>query len=170
MKKVAVLAVALVLVMAGASVAVAQTEDGADTPLGRAGTFIGEVLDSLVSDGTLTQDQADAVSDAVQTAHEERWAAAEERRAAVEEAWSDDVLTEEEAATLSDDGHMGQLLDPDGPLAEYWEDGRLTRDELDEAREAGVLGFGPGGHRGHGQFGGRTYFSSGDTETTGADA
>ncbi len=133
------------LLLVGASVAVAQTEDGSDTAVGRVGGLITDVLEDLVSDGTLTQDQADAVVTALDDKRSEFRAQREEVRAAWDEAWSDDVLTEEEAASLADSTRFGdRLVDPEGPLAEYWEDGQLTRDELEEAR--GELGFGRGGH------------------------
>jgi hypothetical protein len=42
-------------------------------------------------------------------------------RAAMQEAWSDGVLTEDELSALPNSG--SRLVDPNGPLAEYWEDG-----------------------------------------------
>lgn len=158
----AVLTVALVVV--GASVAMAQsgesdstttttvTEDADALPgrLGHRGEALQEVLDDLVADDTITQEQADAIVAALEAKKAEFLAERDAVRAAWDEAWSDDVLTEDEAAELADAAPFrGDLLDPEGPLAQYWEDGQLTRDELAQARES--LGFGHRGH--HGRFG-----------------
>jgi hypothetical protein len=98
------------------------------------------VLDGLVTDGTLTQEQADAVVAAFQEHHAAMHAQRDAVRAAMEEAWSDGVLTEDELTVLPNGG--SRLTDPDGPLAEYWEDGQLTREELEEARSEGLIGRG----------------------------
>jgi hypothetical protein len=110
-----------------------------------------------VTDGTLTQEQADAVVAAFQEHHAAMHAQRDAVRAAMEEAWSDGVLTEDELGVLPNGG--SRLTDPDGPLAEYWEDGQLTQEELDEARSDGLIGR--GGRHGRGGFG-----SFGDSSTT----
>jgi len=133
------------LTLVGASVAMAQTEEGNEPPFGGVGGGIVEVLDDLVSDGTLTQDQADAVVDALEERRAEFRAEREAVREAMQEAWSDDVLTEDELASLPE--RAAERIGPDGPLADYWDDGQLTRDELDEAH-AGLGAFHRGHHRG----------------------
>lgn len=165
MKKTILGVLVAVMLFGGAAVAVAQTDDTTSTtssedtfpPRGPRGEMLQEVLDALVADGTLEQSQADAVVSALEEARAERFAAREETRAAMQEAWADGVLTEDELSVLPDGG--SHLTDPDGPLAEYWADGQLTQDELDEARESG-LGFGGRGRHHHGPEGGPMGFGA----------
>lgn len=128
MKKI-LLAVAVgVFVLAGASVVVAQTDEQAtDSPLGRIGTAIQEVLDELVADDTLSQDQADAVVDALIEKRDEVKAERDRVREMVEGFWSDDQLTQEELDQLPE-GH------PWNRLSELMDDGVITREELSELR------------------------------------
>jgi len=171
MKRIATFVLAGLLLVVGASVALAQTDDGDTTTdtstepeddaspdrFGHRGEVLQSVLDDLVADGTLTQDQADAVIAALEEKRTEFQSLRDELRAGWDEAWADDVLTEDEVADLADGlPFADRLTDPDGPLAEYWEDGQLTRDELAEAREA--FGFGRGGRHHHGPW-------ADDTET-----
>lgn len=91
--------------------------------------FLGEVLDDLVGEGTITSDQADAVLEAVENKaaelREEREALREEIKGYLE----DGVITSEEAANLPEDHWLlGDALD------EAWEDGELTAEEIREAR------------------------------------
>jgi hypothetical protein len=167
MKKLLPAILAAVLLLVGATVALAQTEDPdtsattvddgatpADVARGHGdrGRVLQSVLDDLVEDGTLTQAQADAVIAGIDEKKAEFQVQREELRAAWDEAWADDVLTEDEAAALVGDGPFGDAItDPEGPLADYWTDGQLTRDELAEARAS--LGFGRRGHH-RGAFGG----------------
>lgn len=141
MKK-ALLAVAVgVFVLAGARLVIAQTEEEpTDSPLGRIGTAIQEVLDDLVADDTLTQDQADAVIDALIEKRDEVKAEREQLREMIDEFWSDDQLTQEEIDQLPD-GH------PWSRLSELLDDGVITRDELSELRplHRHRRGFGVGG-------------------------
>lgn len=100
-------------------------EAGEDGPFPRILGFLGEILDDLVGDGTITQDQADAVTDA---AEEKAAEIREEKRAEREqlrELLEDDVITEEEAQELPDDHPLRS-----DRYDEAWEDGELTRDEL----------------------------------------
>ena len=91
--------------------------------------FLGEVLDDLVGDDTITSDQAEAILQAVEDKatelREEREALREEIQGYLE----DGVLTAEEAANLPDDHWL--LSDA---LDEAWEDGELTTEEIREAR------------------------------------
>jgi polyhydroxyalkanoate synthesis regulator phasin len=182
MKKTILGALVGVMMFAGAAIAVAQTSEDSTTEsttttttedttstggrFGHRGEVLQGVLDDLVADGTLTQAQADAVTAGLEAAKAERFAAREEMRAAMEEAWSDGALTEEELSVLPDGG--SRLTDPDGPLAEYWEDGQITQEELDEARANGDLGFGRGGRHGHGFGPGGDGPNAPEAENTGA--
>lgn len=142
-------AFAVTLVADGpASAQVAETETAAtDRPDREA--VLDEVLGGLVSDGTITQAQADAVKEALQAKAEEhraeREARREERQAQreqIREFLDDDVIDAGELAQLGSDHPFN---DPDGPLAEYLDDGELTREELREARpERRHRGFGRG--------------------------
>jgi Spy/CpxP family protein refolding chaperone len=147
MRKTIVAALAGLMVLAGATVAFAQTDSTTtttqDDSTDRLFGGYADVLDGLVTDGTLTPEQADAVVAAFQEHRSAMRANRDAVRAAMQEAWSDGVITEDELSALPNGGQ--RLTDPDGPLAEYWEDGQLTQEELDEARENG-LGFGRGGH------------------------
>jgi hypothetical protein len=153
MRKMILAAVVGVMLIGGAAVAVAQTEDGSESPDGRVGSFISDVLDGLVSDGTLTDEQAAAVEDAFEAAHEERIAEREARRDEMQAArdqirvaLEDGVITAEELAELPE----GPWSDADGPLAEALEDGQITQEELDELRPFGHRGHGSRGEFGHG--------------------
>lgn len=156
-KMIAVLA-AGALILGGAAVAFAQTDEGETTSTHRSerGGHISGVLDDLVENGTISQDQADAIVAALEAKRDELHAAREElrverdeARAALTEAWSDGVLTEDEAADLP---FGDRLTDPDGPFAEAWSDGQLTRAEFDEIRAelAPHRGFRGRGHHGSG--------------------
>lgn len=109
----------------------AQEEtDGAGErgPVSRILGFLGEVLDDLVGDGTISQDQADAIAEATQEKLDEL----KEERLAQREQFSgvldDGVITGEEASELPDDHWIfGEVFE------EAWEDGELTVDELQEA-------------------------------------
>jgi hypothetical protein len=126
---------------------------------GPAGTssVLSDVLDELVTDGTINQGQADAIETAVEERRTEIREQAEALREQMQEFLSDGTLSADELAQLPED-HPLRNLD------QYLEDGKLTQDEL---RQLG--GFGRGfGH--HGMRGGppTTDDSSDDTtdETT----
>lgn len=144
-KIVAALVVGGLLVGAGflssviSSPGTALAQEGSDDadergPIPRVLGFLGEVLDDLVGDGTITQDQADAIVDAT----EEKSAELKDERMALHEqlsgALEDGVITEDEASELPD----GHWLFADA-FDEAWEDGQLTTEEIREARP----------HRGH---------------------
>ena len=153
MRKIVFASVLGVMLLGGAAVAAAQTEDGSESTVGRVGSFISEVLDGLVSDGTLTEAQAVEVEDAFEAAREERRAEREARRAEmlaareqVKDALEDGVITAEELAELPE----GPWSDADGPLADALEDGEITQEELDELRPFGRRGHAHRGGFGHG--------------------
>ncbi len=114
------------------------------------GAILEETLSELVAAGTITQAQADAITDALaakaeeyQEEREQRRAERQQRRGQFRSYLEDGVVDSDELAEflagLPDD-HW--LKDPDGPAAPYLEDGQLTTDELRQLRDA----F--GGHRG----------------------
>lgn len=110
----------------GTAAAQEETDEvGEDGPFPRIMGFLEEVLEGLVGDGTITQDQADAVAGAAEEkANEVR----EEKRAEREqlrELLEDDVITEEEAEGLPEDHPLRS-----DRYDEAWEDGELTREEL----------------------------------------
>ncbi len=128
-------------IVSAPSTAVAQDETDTaeqDGPIPRIMGFLDEVLGDLVGDGTITQDQADAISSAAEEkageVRDEMKAQHELLRSLLE----DGVLTKEEAAQLPDDHFL--LSDR---FDEAWQDGELTMDEI-----------GGAGHRfGRGLFG-----------------
>lgn len=112
----------------------AAAQDDTDTtepqgPLSRIMGFLGDVLDGLVSDGTIDQSQADAIV----AAAEDKAAQVKEdlsaRRAQIESFLEDDVITEDEASNLPEDSFLlSDVFD------QAWEDGQLTRDEIQAVR------------------------------------
>lgn len=87
--------------------------------------FLDEVLDDLVGDGTITQDQADAIISASEAKLSEQ---REERRAGrrlLEDLLDDGVITDDEASQLPDDHFLF-----DDRFDEAWEDGQLDSDDL----------------------------------------
>jgi hypothetical protein len=98
------------------------------------GAAIADALAALVADGTLTTDQVSATIAALETAREERPHPVRHRMRAgwqIAEMLEDGVIDAAELAELPE-GHP--LADPDGPAAEYLDDGELTADELTEVR------------------------------------
>ena len=90
--------------------------------------ILGEVLDDLVADGTLTQDQADAVAQAAEEKASLLREELSERRGFLFDIIEDGVITREEVADLPEDHWIfSDVFDG------AWEDGELTRDELREA-------------------------------------
>ncbi len=122
------------------SPAVAQeAETATETTPPRPAVVLSEVLSALVADGTISQDQADAVAAAMKAKVEqlrEQFPQAGHRRGLgpkVKEFLADGVITADELAELPE-GHP--LRDPDGPAAAYLDDGQLTKDELQQMRQA----------------------------------
>jgi hypothetical protein len=148
MKKIVVCIAAAGVLVAGAFAAsmvvdgqaLAQTGDelGVErTDIPRPEGILDEVLGELVADETLDQDQADAVKAALEAGHEEVRTQLDERRGekpgkaerdpAMAEMLEDSVIDAGELAELTDDH---PLKDPNGPAAEFLEDGELSVDEL----------------------------------------
>lgn len=116
-----------------------QVTDQAARP--ERGIVLDGVLDDLVTDGTLTQAQADSVKDALVAKHDElkeQFGDRRERRAhryemrEQFEAWLEDgVITADELDELDVDLPRFE----DGPLAEALEDGQITQAEWDAIAE-----------------------------------
>lgn len=98
--------------------------------------FLGDVLEELVGDGTITQDQADAITEATEAKAVEAKEQHEANRGLLESALEDGVITSEEVADLPEDHPIfNEHLD------EAWADGELTREELGELRPFSRRGF-----------------------------
>lgn len=93
----------------------------------RHGAFLQEVLDDLVAEGTISQEQADAITDALKAKAEELKAEKDELRQLIAGFLEDGVITSDELAQLPED-HI--FNDPDGPFADALADGELTKDEI----------------------------------------
>lgn len=123
----AILAVATgALVLGGSLVVLAQDGATGDTDRPAKGAVV-EVLDELVSEGTLTQEQADAVIAALEVKRDEVRAEHEAVRQQLEEFWADDELTQEEIDQLPGWHRLSRASD-------MLEDGVITRDELRDLR------------------------------------
>jgi hypothetical protein len=113
---------------------------------GRHDALLGDVLDDLVADGTITGAQKTAITDALAA---ERTARVEDAKVRMEQLRTfleDDVITQEEFDQLPEDSRLRDL-------ASIMDDGQITRDELGGLRGAfgGAFG-GRGGHGGRGGF------------------
>lgn len=106
-----------------------DTDDSDDgEPVPRILGFLGDVLDDLVGDGTIDQDQADAIVQATEDKIDEVRQRHEALREQLSQALEDGVITESEASELPDDHWLfGDAFD------EAWEDGQLTAEEIREA-------------------------------------
>ena len=112
------------------------------------GGLVDDVLDDLVADGTITQAQADAISEAMEARRDELKSQRGEGfpgrgfghrggpggfgGPGLGSLLDDGVIESDELAELPEDH---PLLDADGPAAPYLEDGELTMDELEELHE-----------------------------------
>lgn len=123
--------------VAGPNVAMAQEDDGQDREESsdgahhRDGAILEEVLDDLVSSGTISQDQADAIKDALVEKAEEVKTERQELRDLISGFLEDGVITADELAQLPNDHPFNN---EDGRFAEALEDGELTRQEIAEVR------------------------------------
>ena len=149
---------AAVLVLGVAAIAWAQTgseesdgefaEEAWEHPA-RAG--LDSVLADLVEDGTITQEQADAIMVAIEEKRSAARAARAEMKGLLRSFWEDGVLTSDEIAQLP---NADRITDADGPFADALADGQITKEEMEEikGRFPGRRGHdgGPGkGFRGH---------------------
>ncbi|HEY7599830.1 MAG TPA: hypothetical protein VH741_07885 [Candidatus Limnocylindrales bacterium] len=157
------------LLIGGAAVAAAAPtalQDAAGTVLsvpGRAGDLLAEVLADLVSQGTITQAQSDAITDELDTRVEAKRAEMQAERQAMRAQLEqlrgfleDDVITADEIASLPD----GELK---AALQSIAVDGQVTAEQLRGLR---MLLGGPGGPgRGHPRGGPGFWGPPGDTDT-----
>ena len=110
-------------------------------------SLLGQVLDELIEDRTITRQQSDAIKTALE---EKRSEALEEAKAALDQLkafWEDDVLTSDEIAQLP---AAERITDVGGPFAEALEDGQITKEEMDEIRSEHFRGRRWPGHHGRG--------------------
>jgi len=119
------------------------------------GAILDEVLADLVTDGVIDTDQATKIKDALEAKHEELRGQFGDRghgfrghggfrdgvRPDMGGFLEDGVIDADELAQLPE-GHP--LTDPEGPAAEYLDDGRLTAEELEELHAAFGGRHGPG--------------------------
>jgi hypothetical protein len=109
--------------------------------------ILDEVLADLVTSGVITQDQSDAITDALTAKVDERQAEMEAKRQQMEEMWTqiqgfleDGVISADEIAQLPADN-------PFSNIESILEDGQVTIEELQSVGHFGFggPGFGPGG-------------------------
>lgn len=168
MRRLIWLPVAGFLLIAGAAAAAATpavvgTATAALNVPAAAGSLLADALADLVGDGTITQQQSDAITDAVDTRLEEKRAEMEQRREEMRAAHEqlqtfleDEVITQEELDQLPADHPLRSL---DTAL----DDGQITLDELQDLR-GGFHVFGPGGGRkGEGGGWGHRFHDRGDS-------
>ena len=97
--------------------------------VGRGGEILEQVLDDLVAEGTIDQDQADAVLGAIEDKADELREEREAMHELLQSLFEDGVMTSEEAEQLpSDHPLLSETFD------EAWADGELTREEVSELR------------------------------------
>jgi hypothetical protein len=108
------------------------------------GDLLETVLADLVSNGTITQAQSDAITGALQTAIDDKQAEMEARRTLIQGFVEDGVITQDEINQLPEDDPLRAAFNS------IANDGQIS---LDQLRDLGP-GFGPGGHHGRGGPGG----------------
>ncbi len=125
MKKLLIVGAVAMFVLGGATMVLAQTEGTVEPPgpAGRAFGALSDIIDDLVSDGTLTRDQADSILGAVENKREEVVNRREGVRQQLREAWSDGELTKAEVDQLPEGHPWRQVFDA-------FEDDRITIEEL----------------------------------------
>ena len=141
---VAMTGVTYVVTTSGAAIAQEDTtivaEDGQEKPP-RRGQVLEGVLGSLVDDGTITQDQSDAITSAVAAKVDEireqfpdggRRHRGPRGNSVIRDMLEDGVIDADELASLGADHPFN---DPDGLAAPYLDDGQLDLDELKAIHE-----------------------------------
>lgn len=133
---VAMVAAAALLVVGGAVGALAQTDEA---PTERASTEVASLghkaerlaglLNEMVEDEVITSEQAESITEWLRNKHAEVRADRAAMREAFEEAWSDGVLTEEEATQFP-------FFDRLKAAGDLWTDGQVTQEEWDAFRDA----------------------------------
>lgn len=126
---------------ANTAAAEASAAPTAADPAHKGDGLLTDVLADLVTKGTITQAQSDAITGALDTARTAQQAEREAARAVWSTIMADGQITEEELKTLPEDSPLRNI---DGIL----DDGVITQDEL-----RGLGGFGFGGRGGHGPGG-----------------
>lgn len=158
MRKILTSLAAAGVLVAGALVAVAIVDSSVSAQEGETDTptvvrhteLLADALGELVDEGVISQAQADAVRERVQTKAEAHRQEMAERLGELPhfgrrghgfhfegfvdpDVFDDGVLDADELAELSEDH---PLRDPEGPFAEFLDDGELTLEELREAHGA----------------------------------
>ena len=127
---------------AGTASAQEITEEGAEIDRPRRPGILDAALDELIAEGMINSDQAQAIKEKVAAKVEEFKAEHPNaghpfRRGArfgfhLAQLLDDGVITADKIAELPDDH---PLKDPDGPAAEYLDDGELSLEELRQLRQ-----------------------------------
>jgi hypothetical protein len=112
---------------------------------GAPGELLDDTLADLVANGTITQTQADAITDAVARAIEDNQAELDGMREQMEQTWQqvqsfleDGVITSDELSQLAEDNPISNLED-------ILADGQITQEELDSVMVGPHFMRGPGG-------------------------
>jgi polyhydroxyalkanoate synthesis regulator phasin len=123
---------------------------------GASADLLDQVLSDLVTAGTITQEQSDAITKALQQAITDKQTQAEQQRQEAMQEWqqiqgflSDGVITQDEVNQLPADSPFRQVFDS------IAKNGQVTLDQLEQLRMLGGPGIGPGmgGPGGHGPWG-----------------
>jgi polyhydroxyalkanoate synthesis regulator phasin len=114
---------------------------GASTAPAQKDTLLSDVLDQLVTKGTITADQRTAILDALQAERTARRTLRQQEAQQLRDFLSDGVITQDELDQLPADS-------PIRKLTSLLDDGKITTDELRGLR--GILGGGRRGFGGHG--------------------
>jgi polyhydroxyalkanoate synthesis regulator phasin len=123
---------------------------GATTPVRPTDTALQEVLDDLVSKGTITESQKTAILDGVAAERTARREARQANRDQLRTFLADGVITQEEFNQLPADSPLRTMTG-------LMDDGKITLDELRSLGRGLGVGIGRGGMRGGGMFGGNGY-------------
>jgi polyhydroxyalkanoate synthesis regulator phasin len=177
------LAALLVVGAAGAVLATSGGTTGGDTgtvvpaaesasPDASAGTttkpdrngVLTDVLEDLVTEGTITESQKTAILDALTAEREARRAERQERMQQLRDILEDGQITQAELDQLPEDSRIRQLDNLDELMA----DGKITTEELRSLGRG--LGRGLGLGRGWHGFGGHGFFGGPDDVTPDASA